>query len=61
MTTLELIKFLILQENNATSVAWNSQFEDMLCFSGNELLNIKIGNCPANQIKFSVSIWVDFF
>ncbi|KAK7605351.1 hypothetical protein V9T40_007209 [Parthenolecanium corni] len=44
---------IIYQENDATSVAWNSQFEDMLCFSGNEVLNIKIGNCPANQIKFS--------
>lgn len=37
---------LIFQEPNAASVAWNSELEDMLTFSGNGQLNIKAGNFP---------------
>uniref|UniRef100_G1NCZ8 Intraflagellar transport protein 122 homolog n=1 Tax=Meleagris gallopavo TaxID=9103 RepID=G1NCZ8_MELGA len=34
-------KELLFQEPNANSVAWNTQCEDMLCFSGGGYLNIK--------------------
>lgn len=44
-------KQLLYQEPNATSVAWNSQYEDMLCFSGNGFLNIKTSNFPIHQLK----------
>ncbi|KAG1660681.1 Intraflagellar transport protein 122 [Nymphon striatum] len=42
---------LLFQEPNANSVAWNSQVEDMLCYAGNGMLNIKAGNFPAQQQK----------
>jgi len=35
---------LLLQEPNATSVAWNTAYEDMLAFSGNGNLNIIASN-----------------
>ncbi|KAK0064191.1 intraflagellar transport protein 122 [Biomphalaria pfeifferi] len=44
-------KDLLFQEKNANSVAWNTQYEDMLCFSGNGYLNIKAGNFPVHQQK----------
>ena len=44
-------KELIYQEPNANSVAWNSQFESMLCFSGNNTLSIKASDFPAHQQK----------
>lgn len=44
------------QEPNANSVAWNTHYEDMLCFSGNGLLNIKASNFPVHQQKLQVSI-----
>jgi intraflagellar transport protein 122 len=44
-------KELLFQEPNANSVAWNTDMEDMLCFSGNGVLNIKAGNFPAHQQK----------
>ena len=44
-------KDLLFQETNANSVAWNTELEDMLCFSGNGLLNIKAGNFPVHQQK----------
>jgi intraflagellar transport protein 122 len=37
------------QESGANSVAWNTQAEDMLCFSGNGQLSIKTGNFPLHQ------------
>nr|CAD7412925.1 unnamed protein product [Timema cristinae] len=40
-----------LAESNANSVAWNSHCEDMLCFSGNNVLSIKAGNFPVHQQK----------
>jgi len=43
------------QEPNANSVAWNSNCEDMLCFSGNNILSIKASNFPVHQQKFMVS------
>ncbi|XP_072181762.1 intraflagellar transport protein 122 homolog [Diadema setosum] len=44
-------KELLFQEPNANSVAWNTQYEDMLCFSGNGTLNIKASNFPVKQQK----------
>lgn len=44
-------KELIFQESNANSIAWNTEYEDMLCFSGNGVLNIKTGNFPVAQQK----------
>ncbi len=37
------------QEKNANSVAWNTAFEDMFCFSGNGQLSIKTGDFPLHQ------------
>ncbi|KAJ7417309.1 intraflagellar transport protein 122 isoform X1 [Willisornis vidua] len=42
---------LLFQEPNANSVAWNTQCEDMLCFSGGGYLNIKASNFPVHQQK----------
>ncbi|KAK7101404.1 intraflagellar transport protein 122 homolog isoform X1 [Littorina saxatilis] len=44
-------KDLLFQEPNANSVAWNTSYEDMLCFSGNGMLNIKASNFPVHQQK----------
>ncbi|XP_073447982.1 intraflagellar transport protein 122 homolog [Aquarana catesbeiana] len=44
-------KDLLFQEPNANSVAWNTQCEDMLCFSGGGYLNIKASNFPVHQQK----------
>nr|CAD7589738.1 unnamed protein product [Timema genevievae] len=44
-------KNLLFKESNANSVAWNSHCEDMLCFSGNNVLSIKAGNFPVHQQK----------
>ncbi|XP_065701587.1 intraflagellar transport protein 122 homolog isoform X2 [Patagioenas fasciata] len=42
---------LLFQEPNANSVAWNTQCEDMLCFSGGGYLNIKASSFPVHQQK----------
>lgn len=42
-------KVLIYQEPNATSVAWNTSFNDMLCYSGNGILYVKAGNFLPHQ------------
>ncbi|XP_046387710.1 intraflagellar transport protein 122 homolog [Ischnura elegans] len=44
-------KELLFKEPNASSVAWNSNCEDMLCFSGNNILSIKVCNFPVHQQK----------
>ncbi|XP_054992068.1 intraflagellar transport protein 122 homolog isoform X2 [Sorex araneus] len=44
-------KELLFQEPNANSVAWNTQCEDMLCFSGGGHLNIKASTFPVHQQK----------
>ena len=44
-------KKLQFQEPNANSVAWNSECEDMLCYSGNNTLSIKAGSFPPHQQK----------
>eukprot|EP01079_Euglenida_sp_SAG-EU17-18_P011137 gene11137-300_t len=47
---------LIFHDTNAISIAWNSDYEDMLCFSstglgGSAVLNIKTVNFPVHQQK----------
>ncbi|CAI9719013.1 transport 122 homolog isoform X1 [Octopus vulgaris] len=46
-------KELLFQEPAANSVAWNTEYEDMLCFSGNGYLNIKASNFPVHQQKLN--------
>uniref|UniRef100_H3AZ66 Intraflagellar transport protein 122 homolog n=1 Tax=Latimeria chalumnae TaxID=7897 RepID=H3AZ66_LATCH len=46
-----LVPVLVMHEPNANSVAWNTQCEDMLCFSGGGYLNIKASNFPVHQQK----------
>lgn len=43
----------LFSEAGANSVAWNSQMEDMLCFSGNGMLSIKTGTFPLHQQKLT--------
>ncbi|OQR94940.1 Intraflagellar Transport Protein, partial [Achlya hypogyna] len=42
-------KELLYEEKGANSVAWNNEFEDMLCFAGNNQLKIKTGNFPVHS------------
>ena len=44
-------KNLLYQEPNANSVAWNTQCEQMLCYSGANTLSIKANDFPAHQQK----------
>jgi len=44
---------LTFQELNASSVAWNTQNEDMLCYSGKGFLGIKAGSFPAQQQRMN--------
>ncbi|KXZ55139.1 hypothetical protein GPECTOR_3g29 [Gonium pectorale] len=46
-----ITKELVFEESNANSVAWNSEFEDMFCYSGNGMLSIKTGDFPLHQQK----------
>ena len=46
-------KQLLYQEPNANSVAWNTQCEDMLCYSGNNTLSIKASDFPPHQQKMT--------
>ncbi|XP_014246043.1 intraflagellar transport protein 122 homolog [Cimex lectularius] len=43
---------LLFQEPNAKFVAWNTSCEDMICYSGNNVLNIKADNFPEHQLKY---------
>lgn len=42
---------LLYQEPNANSVAWNTEMEDMLAYSGNNMLCIKTGSFPPHMQK----------
>lgn len=42
---------LLYQEPNANSVAWNTEMEDMLAYSGNNMLCIKTGTFPPHMQK----------
>ncbi|XP_065214169.1 intraflagellar transport protein 122 homolog [Planococcus citri] len=44
---------IVHQESKATSVSWNLLYEDMLCYSGNDVLNIKVNDCQPHQMRFS--------
>jgi intraflagellar transport protein 122 len=44
-------KRLEFQEPSANSVAWNSECEEMLCYSGNSTLSIKAASFPPHQQK----------
>ena len=56
-------KDLIFTEMNVTSVAWNTDLDDILAYSGNGMLFIKTGNIPPTTQKmngFVVGFKVDF-
>lgn len=40
---------LLFQEPNASSVAFNTQHDDLFCFSGNGILSIKSSNHPTHH------------
>lgn len=44
---------LFFQETNANSVAFNNLYEDMLAFSGNNTLSIKVMDFPAHTQKLN--------
>ena len=44
-------KAMTYEDKNANSVAWNSEFEDMFCYSGNGQLSIKTGDFAVHQQK----------
>ena len=45
-------KKLLYQEPNANSVSWNTQCEDILCYSGNNTMSIKANGFPPHQQVF---------
>ncbi|KAJ7520920.1 hypothetical protein O6H91_19G029500 [Diphasiastrum complanatum] len=45
------IKEISFEERFASSVAWNTEFEDMFCYSGNGNLNIKTADFPVHSQK----------
>ena len=47
-------KLVLFQDMNANSVAWNTEFEDMLCFSGGGKLSTKTADFPVHQQKMQV-------
>jgi len=56
-------KALLSQDKNANSVAWNTEFEDMLFFSGGGKLSTKTASFPLHQQKMQVSLpkhWMCF-
>jgi intraflagellar transport protein 122 len=46
-----MLQELLFEAKGANSVAWNSHFEDMLCYSGNGQLTIKTGDFPLHVQK----------
>ncbi len=46
-----ITKEITFEDSNATSVAWNVDMEDMFCFSGNGMLNIKTADFPIHRQK----------
>ena len=47
---------LLYQEPNANSVAWNTEMEDMLAYSGSNMLCIKTGNFPPHMQKLQGAV-----
>ncbi|KAG0630495.1 hypothetical protein M758_1G182500 [Ceratodon purpureus] len=44
-------KEISFEEKSASSVAWNTNMEDMLCYSGSGMLNIKTADFPVHRQK----------
>ena len=44
-------KQVVCTEANVNAVAWNTDFDDVLCCSGNNILSIKTGDLPPYQQK----------
>mmetsp|Transcript_12222 Transcript_12222/g.20266 ORF Transcript_12222/g.20266 Transcript_12222/m.20266 type:complete len:1132 (-) Transcript_12222:126-3521(-) len=42
-------KEVLFEDANANSVAWNTDMDEMLCYSGNGCLSIKTGNFPVHH------------
>lgn len=42
---------VVFEEVAATSVAWNTEMETMLCYSGSGMLNIKTADFPVHCQK----------
>lgn len=40
------------EQKGATSVAWNSEFSDMLCFTGEGIMSIRTGDFSVHKQKF---------
>lgn len=45
-------KLVVFEEKCANAVAWNTQMEEMLCFTGNGMLNIKVSSFPLHRQNF---------
>jgi intraflagellar transport protein 122 len=61
LTVIDVItKETIYQEMNVTSCAFNQDFNDMIAYSGNEMLLIRTGNFPPLSQKMSNSTIVGF-
>ncbi|KAI5069141.1 hypothetical protein GOP47_0015442 [Adiantum capillus-veneris] len=46
-------KQIVFEEKYASSVAWNTQMEEMLCYAGSGMLNIKVASFPVHQQNFN--------
>jgi intraflagellar transport protein 122 len=42
-------KEVLFEDTNANSVSWNTDMEEMLCYSGNNMLSIRTGNFPVHR------------
>ncbi|CAF0939310.1 unnamed protein product [Adineta ricciae] len=49
-------KELLYQEPNAQTVAWNTSFPDMLAFSGDGFINIKVSDFPVYRQNLQIPI-----
>ena len=47
---------VLFAEPHASSVAWNAELDDMLCFSGEGTLSIKTANFPLHQQRTSCAL-----
>ncbi|KAH7444793.1 hypothetical protein KP509_02G092100 [Ceratopteris richardii] len=45
-------KQIVFEDKYASSVAWNTQMEEMLCYAGSGTLNIKTANFPVHRQNF---------
>lgn len=47
-------KAVLFQAQGANSVSWNTEFNDMLCYTGSNTLSIKTASFPLHQQKLNV-------